>query len=78
MSGENAGLFSLSSTSVTEFPSDINFTFNPTAIGEFSATLTATSTGAQSKTFTLTGFAKPVAPVASAATNVESSGFTAN
>lgn len=78
LSGENAGLFSLSSTSVTEFPSDINFTFNPTAIGEFSATLTATSTGAQSKTFTLTGFAKPVAPVASAATNVESSGFTAN
>lgn len=78
LSGENAGLFSLSSTSVTEFPSDINFTFNPTAIGEFSATLTATTTGAQSKTFTLTGFAKPVAPVASAATNVESSGFTAN
>ena len=78
LSGENAGLFSLSSTSVTEFPSDVNFTFNPTAIGEFSATLTATSAGAQDKILTLTGFAKPAAPVASAATNVESSGFTAN
>ncbi|MBQ6760818.1 MAG: T9SS type A sorting domain-containing protein [Prevotella sp.] len=78
VSGDNSALFTLNSSSASEFPAEISYTFSPVAVGKFEATLTATSTGAQSKTFTLTGFAKPVAPVASAATNVESSGFTAN
>ena len=78
ISGENADMFALDCSSVTEFPSYVTYTFSPTSVGKIEATLTATSTYAESKTLTLSGFAKPVAPVASAATNVESSGFIAN
>lgn len=78
VSGENADMFTLDLASVSNFPSNVAYTFAPTAIGKIEAILTATSTYAENKTLTLVGYAKPVAPVASAATNVESSGFTAN
>ncbi len=78
VSGDNSALFTLNSSSASEFPAEISYTFSPVAVGKFEATLTATSSYAESKTLTLTGFAKPAAPVASVATNVESSGFTAN
>lgn len=67
ISGANADMFSVSPTSVS--PTDgsiadtkVTVTYKPTAVGEHVATLTISSTGAESKTIALNGTA--IAPLA--------------
>ena len=59
LSGTNAGMFSVSPTSVTPIAGSINqivtITYKPTAIGNHTATLTISSTDAESKTVALSG-----------------------
>ncbi|MDD6669025.1 MAG: family 43 glycosylhydrolase, partial [Bacteroidales bacterium] len=59
LSGANADLFSLSSTSIAQSAgsADITVTYSPTAAGSHSATLTATSANATAVTVSLTGTA---------------------
>ena len=62
ISGDNAGLFSVEPESVdkgtgTITNSQVTVTYTPTAVGNHSATLTISSTGATSKTISLTGSA---------------------
>ena len=66
ISGANADMFSVSPTSVS--PTDgsiadtkVTVTYKPTAVGEHEATLTVSSTGAESKTIALSGTA--IAPL---------------
>ena len=63
LSGTNANMFSVSSTSVAN-SGNITVTYAPTAAGTHSATITISATGAASKTITLTGNAseKPSEP----------------
>ena len=72
--------FSIDKTSIskTDAQGAITVTFNPTTVGTYNATLTITSDYAETKTLKLVGKSTPAAPVAIAATDVLSSGFTAN
>lgn len=61
VSGTNASMFTLSTTSVTKAQAlagyDVTVTYTPTAIGTHTATITVTSSGATSKTVAVTGTA---------------------
>jgi len=83
LSGANADQFSLSQTALTQSGGTapntaITINYTPTATGTHTATLTLSSAGAISVTRTLSGACALEAPVATAATNVSASGFTAN
>lgn len=83
LSGDNAGLFSVSPASVT--PTDgnanatITVTYTPTTAGSHSATLTVSSADAESKTIALTGTATLFKGILTLndATSVGSTRFTA-
>ncbi len=59
LSGANAGLFSLSTTSVSKTDAeagyDVTITYTPTGVGEHTATLTISGCGVTSQTVTITG-----------------------
>lgn len=83
LSGTNADQFTLSQTTVTQSggiaPNTVlSTTYTPTTTGTHIATLTLSSVGATSVTQSLTGTCGLEIPVATAATNVSNSGFTAN
>lgn len=80
ISGTNANLFSLSTNSVTQ-PATVIIYYNPTAPGTHTATLTLSSAGATNVVRTLNGSStwQPLqTPVATPASNVSNTGFTAN
>ncbi len=80
LTGDNADLFSLSSSSVAS-GTEITLTYSPTATGSHSATLTLSSTGASNVQVAVTGTAiNPTlgTPTATDATSVNAFGFTAN
>lgn len=80
ISGTNANLFSLSTNSVTQ-PTTVIIYYNPTAPGTHTATLTLSSAGATNVVRTLNGSStwQPLqTPVATPASNVSNTGFTAN
>ena len=86
LSGTDASLFSLDKTSLTPTSGTITdeivtITYTPTSAGSHTATLTLSSDGATNVTRTLNGTVTwpPLdAPVATAATDITSTGFTAN
>jgi hypothetical protein len=86
ITGTNANLFSVSATSVSQTGGTANQTavtvnYNPTAPGSHNATLTLSSAGAPSIIRNLNGSStwKPLlTPVATNATNISTTGFTAN
>jgi hypothetical protein len=86
ITGTNANLFSVSATSVSQTGGTANQTavtvnYNPTAPGSHNATLTLSSAGAPSIIRNLNGSStwKPLlTPVATSATNISTTGFTAN
>lgn len=60
IAGSNPEMFSVSPTSITQTDgtipeTDVTVSYNPTAVGSHTATLTISSTGAEAKTITLTG-----------------------
>ena len=79
-----ASVFSISPTTITAANAangvNVTVTYKPTAYGTQTATVTVASTGAASKTVALTGNAtiNKADPVLTAATNISSTGFTAN
>lgn len=80
VSGTNADLFSISSSSVAS-GTEITLTYSPTAAGSHSATLTLSSTGASNVQVAVTGTTiNPTlgTPVATNASGVNAFGFTAN
>ncbi len=86
ITGTNANLFSVSATSVSQTGGTANQTavtvnYNPTAPGSHTAILTLSSAGAPSIIRNLNGSStwKPLlTPVATSATNISTTGFTAN
>jgi hypothetical protein len=86
ISGTNANLFSVSAASVSQTGGTANLTavtvnYNPTTPGSHTATLTLSSAGAPSIIRNLNGSStwKPLlTPVAIDATNITTTGFTAN
>lgn len=80
ITGANADLFSLSTNTVTQ-PTTVIVYYNPTAPGTHTATLTLSSAGATNVVRTLNGsstWAPLQTPVATAASNITNTGFTAN
>ncbi len=79
-----ASVFSISPTTITAANAangvNVTVTYAPTAYGSQTATVTVASAGAASKTVALTGNAtiNKANPVLNAATNISSTGFTAN
>lgn len=60
LAGSNSEMFSVSPTSIPQTDgtipeTDVTVSYNPTAVGSHTATLTISSTGAEAKTITLTG-----------------------
>ena len=60
LAGSNSEMFSVSPTSIPQTngtipETDVTVSYNPTAVGSHTATLTISSTGAEAKTITLTG-----------------------
>ncbi|MBQ9577033.1 MAG: C10 family peptidase [Muribaculaceae bacterium] len=84
LSLSGASVFSISTTSITAANAangvNVTVTYAPTAYGTQTATVTVASSGATSKTVALTGNATidKATPVLNAATNISSTGFTAN
>ncbi len=84
LSLSGASVFSISTTSITAANAangvNVTVTYAPTAYGTQTATVTVASSGATSKTVALTGNATITksTPVLNAATNISSTGFTAN
>lgn len=83
LSGTNAGLFSLSQSSVaqsggTAANTVVTITYTPTSSGSHTATLTLSSAGATDVTRTLTATAGLDTPVATSASGANNSTFTAN
>ena len=84
LSLSGASVFSISTTSITAANAangvNVTVTYAPTAYGTQTATVTVASSGATSKTVALTGNATldKADPVLNAATNISSTGFTAN
>ena len=78
------GVFSITPTTITAANAangvNVTVTYAPTAYGTQTATVTVASSGATSKTVALTGNATldKSDPVLNAATNISSTGFTAN
>lgn len=64
LSGANAGMFSINKTSISQTSAGavssttVTVTYNPTAVGSHSATITISSSGATDKTVSLSGTAK--------------------
>ena len=81
-SGSN--YYTVSPTTITQAQAEngatVTITYKPTTTGTTNATLTLSSTGAESKTVAITGTAsyEIIDPVATAATDVTSSSFTAH
>jgi hypothetical protein len=79
-----ASVFSITPTTITAANAangvNVTVTYKPTAYGSQTATVTVASSGAASKTVALTGNATiyKATPVMNAATNITSTGFTAN
>ena len=84
LSLSGADVFSISTTSITAANAangvNVTVTYAPTAYGTQTATVTVASAGATSKTVSITGTASisKANPVLNAATNISSTGFTAN
>ena len=84
LSLSGASVFSISTTSISAANAangvNVTVTYAPTAYGTQTATVTVASSGATSKTVALTGNATldKSNPVLNAATNISSTGFTAN
>ena len=84
LSLSGASVFSISTTSITAANAangvNVTVTYAPTAYGTQTATVTVASAGATSQTVALTGNATIAksTPVLNAATNISSTGFTAN
>lgn len=79
LGGDGASAYTISPTVVKTFPSEVTYTFAPSSVGTFNATVTATSANADNQVLTIKGVSKEVvAPVLQEATEIESSGFTAN
>ena len=79
LGGDGASAYSITPTVIKTFPSDVTYTFAPSSVGDFNATVTATAANAADKVLTFKGVSKALAtPVLQDATNVESSGFTAS
>jgi len=84
LSLSGASVFTISTTSITAANAangvNVTVTYKPTAYGSQNATVTVASSGATSKTVALTGNATiaKATPVLNAATNISSTGFTAN
>lgn len=79
LGGDGASAYTISPTVVKAFPSEVTYTFAPSSVGTFNATVTATSANADNQVLTIKGVSKEVvAPVLQEATEIESSGFTAN
>ncbi|MBQ7206025.1 MAG: C10 family peptidase [Muribaculaceae bacterium] len=84
LSLSGASVFSISTTSITAANAangvNVTVTYAPTAYGTQTATVTVASAGATSQTVALTGNATiaKATPVLNAATNISSTGFTAN
>ena len=84
LSLSGASVFSITPTTITAANAangvNVTVTYAPTAYGTQTATVTVASSGATSKTVALTGNAtiNKANPVLNAATNISSTGFTAN
>ena len=79
LGGDGASAYTISPTVIKTFPSEVTYTFAPSSVGTFNATVTATSANADNQVLTIKGVSKEVvAPVLQEATEIESSGFTAN
>ena len=79
LGGDGASAYTISPTVIKTFPCDVTYTFAPSSVGEFNATVTATSANAADTVLTIKGVSKEiVAPVLQEAIEIESSGFTAN
>ncbi|MDD3079597.1 MAG: chitobiase/beta-hexosaminidase C-terminal domain-containing protein [Paludibacter sp.] len=82
VSGDNVAEFSVSPETLTNTSGaasgTITITYNPSTVGAHTATLTLSSTDATPVTFTLTGTASFDTPVATEASAVSNTGFTAN
>jgi len=74
---DESGYFSIDKTTISK-NGNIVLTFAPTTVGEFNATVSISSDLAESKSITIDGTSAPVAPTATAATNVRCETFTAN
>lgn len=78
LGGDGASAYTISPTVIKTFPCDVTYTFAPSSVGEFNATVTATSANAADTVLTIKGVSKKiVAPVLQEAIEIESSGFTA-
>ena len=79
-----SSVFTISPTTITAANAangvNVTVTYKPTAYGTQTATVTVASSGATSKTVSITGNAtiEKATPVLNAATNISSTGFTAN
>ena len=84
LSLSGASVFSITPTTITAANAangvNVTVTYAPTAYGTQTATVTVASAGATSKTVALTGNAtiEKATPVLNAASNISSTGFTAN
>ena len=79
LGGDGASAYTISPTVIKTFPSEVTYTFAPSSVGTFNATVTATSANADNQELKIKGVSKEiVAPVLQEATEIESSGFTAN
>src|SRR5690606_26779253 len=78
LSGINADQFSLSATSLDSAGGTLTVTYEPTTVGNHTATLTLSSTDATDVVLTLNGTATFGVPVATDATAIGSDSFTAN
>src|SRR5690606_9293295 len=78
LSGINAHQFSLSATTLDSAGGTLTVTYEPTTVGNHTATLTLSSTDATDVVLTLNGTATFGVPVATDATAIGSDSFTAN
>lgn len=78
LSGINADQFSLSATSLDSAGGTLTVTYEPTTVGNHTATLTLSSTDATDVVLALNGTATLGTPVATAGSNETSNSFTAN
>lgn len=77
ITGDDAGQFSVTA-SVTSAGGDLTVTYEPTTVGEHTATLVLSTNGGVTKELALSGTATLGVPVATAATLVGHESFTAN
>src|SRR5690606_37223658 len=77
ITGDDAGQFSVTA-SVTSAGGDLTVTYEPTTVGEHTATLLLSTNGGVTKELALSGTATLGVPVATAATLVGHESFTAN